>query len=593
MDHIDTAHHKLDAKITNLEHRTRSHIQHLSDTVKQKLAHEKEECRQRTERSRQSKIDEAEARVLELQRWVEQRLASIEPEPNSSIYSRDISTRRSLKKPKDPLSSLPPLTRSRSEEAISELHEQVQIPGEPMYKGLRVLDHPTSMYNIPQKVIEDEKIVIYDSPKPLKNLLPSALQNLTPPNSRSPSPRFRNWSQSATDLSCTNSPKSMDVSTKSELSSNSIGEKQKSKDIKGNSQFENKRTVIEHLNYELMKDNATKTSRGATASNYDSPKPLNGRNIFSSSSSHLSVMNGNIHTQQPEYTAVLQRSKSKPNINTEDYHGQHHYNQNTDDYYRRYPYNNQNGVLRTVGTHFNAQQAEMNSHPHLFKPPSAQFSHQSPEWNVNRNFSYQSNVPNVNGDFRHNVQQQHQMNSEIRNNVHHYQQAPKDPSRSAYLDDGFIDFPEVETYHAQLAEAHDDLDSETYLDMDSRQSIQAAVRRLYDGYHLTAEGKTAPAVYRQLLESSVEQDPHNDSGYSTRPATTSQGPSPALSGEHGGNEAFNLALHQFESPKSAKELQNDCTNLNGVSVAVPTYNRTAKLSHQNTNFNSEFIGESS
>lgn len=38
MDHIDAAHDKLDAKITNLEHRTRSHIQHLSDTVKQKVS---------------------------------------------------------------------------------------------------------------------------------------------------------------------------------------------------------------------------------------------------------------------------------------------------------------------------------------------------------------------------------------------------------------------------------------------------------------------------------------------------------------------------------------------------------------------------
>ena len=37
MDHIDAAHDKLDAKITNLEHRTKSHIQHLSDNVKQKV----------------------------------------------------------------------------------------------------------------------------------------------------------------------------------------------------------------------------------------------------------------------------------------------------------------------------------------------------------------------------------------------------------------------------------------------------------------------------------------------------------------------------------------------------------------------------
>lgn len=38
MDHIDAAHDKLDAKITNLEHRTKSHIQHMSDNVKQKVS---------------------------------------------------------------------------------------------------------------------------------------------------------------------------------------------------------------------------------------------------------------------------------------------------------------------------------------------------------------------------------------------------------------------------------------------------------------------------------------------------------------------------------------------------------------------------
>ena len=37
MDHIDAANDKLDAKITSLEHRTRSHIQYLSDNVKQKV----------------------------------------------------------------------------------------------------------------------------------------------------------------------------------------------------------------------------------------------------------------------------------------------------------------------------------------------------------------------------------------------------------------------------------------------------------------------------------------------------------------------------------------------------------------------------
>ena len=64
----------------------------------------------------------------------------------------------------------------------------------------------------------------------------------------------------------------------------------------------------------------------------------------------------------------------------------------------------------------------------------------------------------------------------------------------------------------------------------SRYKIQQAVRRLYDGY--LAEGRIEPMRTggKPNMECSVEHDPHNDSGYSTRMCTGSQGPSPALSG---------------------------------------------------------------
>ena len=57
------------------------------------------------------------------------------------------------------------------------------------------------------------------------------------------------------------------------------------------------------------------------------------------------------------------------------------------------------------------------------------------------------------------------------------------------------------------------------------------MKRLYDGY--LADGKLEMLRgNRTLLESSTDHDSHNDSGYSTRLCTSSQGPSPALSGNY-------------------------------------------------------------
>ena len=71
-------------------------------------------------------------------------------------------------------------SRSRSEEAISEYREEGESDRDSVYKGLRVLDHPTSMYNIPQKVHDEHDAIIYDSPKPIPSLVPGALRCPSP-----------------------------------------------------------------------------------------------------------------------------------------------------------------------------------------------------------------------------------------------------------------------------------------------------------------------------------------------------------------------------------------------------------------------------
>ena len=70
--------------------------------------------------------------------------------------------------------------RSRSEEAISEYREGAESDRESVYKGLRVLDHPTSMYNIPQTVRDEGDRVIYDSPKPVASLVSGAMRCPSP-----------------------------------------------------------------------------------------------------------------------------------------------------------------------------------------------------------------------------------------------------------------------------------------------------------------------------------------------------------------------------------------------------------------------------
>lgn len=70
--------------------------------------------------------------------------------------------------------------RSRSEEAISEYREDGESDRDSVYKGLRVLDHPTSMYNIPQTVHDEHDAIIYDAPRTIPSLVPGILRCPSP-----------------------------------------------------------------------------------------------------------------------------------------------------------------------------------------------------------------------------------------------------------------------------------------------------------------------------------------------------------------------------------------------------------------------------
>lgn len=124
MDHIDTAHDDLNAKISSLERRTRSQLFNLTQNVKEKLAGEKTDCLERVERRTLKERLELEKQQeiaadyikTELKSWVQSKIDHMKrvqiPKYNGYL-------RRSLKKP-DKKEHGDTLARSRSEELLSE-----------------------------------------------------------------------------------------------------------------------------------------------------------------------------------------------------------------------------------------------------------------------------------------------------------------------------------------------------------------------------------------------------------------------------------------------------------------------------------------
>nr|XP_027221663.1 uncharacterized protein LOC113813804 [Penaeus vannamei] len=509
MDHIDAAHDKLDAKITNLEHRTRSHIQHLSDTVKQKLAAEKEECRQRAERTRTSRDAEAELRASQLRQWVERRLAAQNSgSPVAHTPRTCTAFRGSIRRGRDPVTGLFPLTRSRSEEAVSEYREEGESDHEPVYKGLRVLDHPTSMYNIPQTLNDEIDTVIYDSPKPIASLVPGAL--------RCPSPDDHHIRSVSAD------GRGGPPTSRQEGRSHSVDARQVLGDPR--SQMEEKRGPEKPrgespgwlaTNRDLLNES---TSSDASAGRRGS----RGSRGVSGSSAHGSPLVGRMSRYSPAQPSPLLR---RPDLTSQ---GEvliappmrpaplHHSDLNQAVDNLRVSHAEHGAIPKTNGRAEDRDEDRDDAH-----------DHQQQEWSGYSRYDYRNTNPYMYGDLRGRnpharpppITSAPLEHKAAKPGYEAYPQYPKTPEEGQT----------AETYHASLAQAHEDFDAATYLDMD-RYRIQQAVRRLYDGY--MAEGRLDPVQRRPNLESSLEHDSHNDSGYSTRLCTGSQGPSPALSGGH-------------------------------------------------------------
>ncbi|KAG1659632.1 Ankyrin repeat domain-containing protein 6 [Nymphon striatum] len=124
MDHIDTAHDDLDAKISSLERRTRSQLFNLTQNMKEKLAGEKTDCLERVERRTLKERLELEKQQevaadyikTELKSWVQSKIDHLKRIQNPIS---NFNLRRSIMKPdKKELGDI--LVRSRSEELLSE-----------------------------------------------------------------------------------------------------------------------------------------------------------------------------------------------------------------------------------------------------------------------------------------------------------------------------------------------------------------------------------------------------------------------------------------------------------------------------------------
>ncbi|XP_042205839.1 uncharacterized protein LOC121855078 isoform X2 [Homarus americanus] len=525
MDHIDAAHDKLDAKITNLEHRTKSHIQHLSDNVKQKLAEEKEECRQRTERNKTTKEMQAEARMTHLQQWVERRLATRDTINPPALAPRTCVFRGSVRRARDPLTGLFPLTRSRSEEAVSEYREDGESDRESVYKGLRVLDHPTSMYNIPQNLHDEADIVIYDSPKPIPSLVPGAL--------RCPSP---------TDLPS----RSLSAEGRRMFAHNSRGKQFRSHSLDARQVLDEHRSPLEgHISpqmtqeetparrsssRDMLNDSAcsdisggrrgSRSSRGMSGSSAHGSPMVPRMSRFSPTQPSPLLHCPDIPSQPDGAAAATPSCRPSPLNHTD-------LNQAVDNL--RVSHAENGAIPKTYGrfddSHHNGNQDNVSQ------------VHQSQGWSGYSRYDYRNTNPYMHGDLRGRNPLAHPP---------HIASAPAEPKITKPGYETYTHYPKyppppeegqtAETYHAHMTTAQEDFDAATYLDMDRaprrRYRIQQAVRRLYDGYLAEGHLEAMRGVGRNTLESSMEHDSHNDSGYSTRLCTGSQGPSPALSGGH-------------------------------------------------------------
>ncbi|XP_064081372.1 uncharacterized protein LOC135197984 isoform X2 [Macrobrachium nipponense] len=170
LDRIEAANLKLDAKISELERLTKAQVHHATKV---------KEGRSSAEVSSSSQTGESmNHRAEQLRQWAEHQLAISSSFLYTQIpkgYAIPGPSRRS----RDQGSGIVPITRSWSEEAVSEYKEDCESGRFSSYKGLKVLDHPTSMYNITQSRHDDDD-VLSEYRKPIASLVPGSWRCASP-----------------------------------------------------------------------------------------------------------------------------------------------------------------------------------------------------------------------------------------------------------------------------------------------------------------------------------------------------------------------------------------------------------------------------
>ncbi|XP_068223134.1 uncharacterized protein [Palaemon carinicauda] len=170
LDRIEAANVKLDAKLSELERLTKAHVHHATEV---------KEGRKKVEVSTPTqKVETINQRAEQLRQWAEHQLAISSPYLYTQApkgYPVPGSSRRS----RDQGSGIVPITRSWSEEAVSEYKEDCESGRFSSYKGLKVLDHPTSMYNITQNHHDDDD-VLSEYRKPIASLVPGSWRCASP-----------------------------------------------------------------------------------------------------------------------------------------------------------------------------------------------------------------------------------------------------------------------------------------------------------------------------------------------------------------------------------------------------------------------------
>ncbi|CAL4205397.1 unnamed protein product, partial [Meganyctiphanes norvegica] len=519
MDHIDIAHEKLDAKINNLEHRTRNHIQKLSDTVKQKLASEKEECFQRSERNRVNREVEAETHAAKLQEWVERKLNN-----HSAIdtqFPQRLRTYKGLLRRKESIREQFIMTRSRSEEFLLDAQNKDCIEDKPRYGDSNILDHPKSVYRIPAQDTNTSNL----------NSVPSHRSY-----SRSTSPHHL--------LRCHSSDDLLDRDTY-------IDSKEKQEYQNGCSNDSNKVWTMSSRNifsYSTSSETSTCNKQQSITSSSHNCSPLLSRGELDYSETVMHDKN-NQGSQDYNSFCIQQNPQSIAESKSNNKGDGFFYSQGN-----RYV-ENKNSIYSSISD------KEVSADTQDVKKPK--------EWTPFSRYDYRNNNPYMHGDLRcQKTSLPFSRNKTHTSNLNSSMKMPRSESCELLAETKEESKDQQDYISVQNLQAtqESDLDPDT-----DRKRIQQAVRRLYDGY--IVDGKIDLSNKRLSKDHCSENDLLNDSGYSTRLCNT-QGPSPVLQDHHRELEVENLKDRNMDL-----SIQSRSNSLSSLNSPRPYLNHPKMLSN--------------